>query len=351
MGLCVSTVDSRTKELDNQIRDDYKKVAKQIKLLLLGAGESGKSTIAKQMKILHMNGFTKSELMSYTATIHSNAIEIIQTLLDACSEFGISLDDDHDEHAAAIDRVKSLSSTEPRLDPEIASDLKSIWSLPAIQKCFSQQQSELQIPSCALYIMSNLDRYASPSFVPNAEDVLRSRARTTGIHEIEFDVDNLHFRLVDVGGQRSERKKWAHCFEDVTAILFVVAMDSYDLRLYEDPTVNRIQEARKLFDDIINSKWFQSTAIVLFLNKSDLFAEKIKTVDLKVCFPDYKGGNDFKEASEFMQKKFKKFNRFPNRNIFTHTTCATDTEATRRVFNAVKETLVSGAMGKAGLGL
>lgn len=86
----------------------------------------------------------------------------------------------------------------------------------------------------------------------------------------------------------SERKKWAHCFEDVTAIIFVVAMDGYDMKLYEDENVNRIQEARKLFDDIVNSKWFQSTNIVLFLNKSDLFAEKIKTVDLKVCFSDYK---------------------------------------------------------------
>ncbi len=71
--------------------------------------------------------------------------------------------------------------------------------------------------------------------------------------------------------------------------------------MYEDENVNRIQEARKLFDDIVNSKWFQATNIVLFLNKSDLFADKIKTVDLKVCFSDYKGGNDYAAASEFMQ--------------------------------------------------
>jgi hypothetical protein len=78
----------------------------------------------------------------------------------------------------------------------------------------------------------------------------------------------------------------------------VVAMDGYDMKLYEDENVNRIQEARKLFDDIVNSKWFQSTNIVLFLNKSDLFEEKIKVVDLKVCFSDYKGGNNYEAASE-----------------------------------------------------
>lgn len=41
-------------------------------------------------------------------------------------------------------------------------------------------------------------------------------------------------RMFDVGGQRSERKKWIHCFEGVTAIIFIVAMSEYDLTLAED---------------------------------------------------------------------------------------------------------------------
>jgi len=39
---------------------------------------------------------------------------------------------------------------------------------------------------------------------------------------------DLNFRVFDVGGQRSERKKWIHCFEDVTAIIFIVALSEYD---------------------------------------------------------------------------------------------------------------------------
>ena len=47
------------------------------------------------------------------------------------------------------------------------------------------------------------------------------------------------FRMFDVGGQRSERKKWIHCFEGVTAIIFCVALSGYDLVLAEDEEMNR----------------------------------------------------------------------------------------------------------------
>ena len=66
-------------------------------------------------------------------------------------------------------------------------------------------------------------------------------------------------------------------------------MSEYDLKLYEDETVPRMDESLKLFDEICNSKWFVDTSIILFLNKSDIFKEKIRKVDLSVCFPNYKG--------------------------------------------------------------
>lgn len=45
--------------------------------------------------------------------------------------------------------------------------------------------------------------------------------------------------MIDVGGQRSERKKWIHCFENVNAILFITAMSEFNMVLEEDnETVN-----------------------------------------------------------------------------------------------------------------
>jgi hypothetical protein len=98
--------------------------------------------------------------------------------------------------------------------------------------------------------------------------------------------------MFDVGGQRSERKKWIHCFENVTTILFLVAISEYDQLLFEDETVNRMQEALTLFDSICNSRWFVKTSIILFLNKIDRFKEKLPFSPMKNYFPDYEGTFD-----------------------------------------------------------
>lgn len=80
----------------------------------------------------------------------------------------------------------------------------------------------------------DLDRLFSKEFVPTDQDVLRARLRTTGITETHFDLGSLQYRMFDVGGQRSERKKWIHCFENVNALLFLVAISGYDQCLAED---------------------------------------------------------------------------------------------------------------------
>jgi guanine nucleotide-binding protein G(i) subunit alpha len=95
--------------------------------------------------------------------------------------------------------------------------------------------------------------------------------------------------MFDVGGQRSERKKWIHCFEAVTCIIFCVALSEYDQVLLEVNTVNRMEESLTLFGSIVNSAWFTRTSIVLFLNKIDIFRKKLLTVPLERYYPDYEG--------------------------------------------------------------
>lgn len=115
--------------------------------------------------------------------------------------------------------------------------------------------------------------------------------------------------MFDVGGQRSERKKWIHCFESVTSIIFCVALSEYDQVLLEEDRQNRMIESLVVFESVINSRWFLRTSIVLFLNKIDLFKAKLAKVPLNHFFPDYSGRDDPKKAAKYILWRFTQMNR------------------------------------------
>lgn len=145
-----------------------------------------------------------------------------------------------------------------------------------------------------------MKRIGERDYLPSNDDILRARVTTTGIIETRFDMGNLSIQyashcpslmssMFDVGGQRSERKKWIHCFEAVTCIIFCVALSEYDQVLLEVNSINRMEESLTLFGSIVNSAWFTRTSIVLFLNKIDIFRRKLLTVPLERYYPDYEG--------------------------------------------------------------
>jgi len=135
----------------------------------------------------------------------------------------------------------------------------------------------------------------------------------------------------------------------VTAVLFFVALSEYVLKLYEDEETNRMVESLKLFDEICNSKWFTEIPIILFLNKSDLFAERIQTVNITEVFPEYKGKQEFDEASQYIQHAFTQLNENPQKEIFTHITCATNTDNIRVVLEDVQSIVLNILLTKSGL--
>ena len=105
--------------------------------------------------------------------------------------------------------------------------------------------------------------------------------------QIEFEYKSLVFHMFDVGGQRSERKKWIHIFDNVDCVLFVVAMSEYDQMLVEDRCVNRMHESLNLFEDIVNNEFFAEMPFIVFFNKKDLFEEKVRIKSIRVAFPTY----------------------------------------------------------------
>lgn len=110
-----------------------------------------------------------------------------------------------------------------------------------------------------------------------------------------------------------------------------------------------MRESMKLFESICNNQWFKDTSIILFLNKKDLFKEKIRISPLTICFPEYQGSNTYEEASRYIETVFHGLNKSVGKEIYSHFTCATDTENIKFVFNSVADTIIKINLRNCGL--
>lgn len=429
--------------IEKRLMMEKQREKNEVKLLLLGAGESGKSTVLKQMKVLHQNGFTHQERQQYAQVIWADAIQSMRILIIQARKLGLSLDSDqpnselshyktvilrakvldhidtsvaggsnflndyvlkYSERSEAKRRIQSTGRTgsvwdsmekqqqqkqgllgeddksqqleeisqglndnsirpgvsainSNVLDSQssditrdlIAESIKRLWlEDQGIQQCFLRS-NEFQLEGSASYYFDNIDHFADPSYTCTNEDILKGRIKTTGITETGFNIGSSKFKVLDAGGQRSERRKWIHCFQDITAVLFVLAISEYDQMLFEDERVNRMHEAMMLFDSLCNSKWFINTPFILFLNKIDLFEEKVKRSPIRKYFPDYQGKlGDVNSGIKYFEDIFLSLNR-TNKPIYVHRTCATDTQSMKFVLTAVTDMIVQSNLKKSGL--
>ncbi|XP_038818161.1 guanine nucleotide-binding protein G(o) subunit alpha-like isoform X2 [Salvelinus namaycush] len=322
MGQCLSSEQDLTEEgkkaklqsakIDRDLYEYAKREMNVVKILMLGAAESGKSTLVKQMKIIHSHGFTRQELTSFKVHAHS---------VLSC---GRCFDEDQ------------------VLFPFIGHAISCLWADQGVREAATRGY-EFELNDSALYFFENRGRIISPDYVPTETDVLRVRLRTTGVIETQFKVKHLLFRMYDVGGQRTERRKWIGCFEDVRAVVFVVSLSGYDMTLVEDPCMNRLQESLKLFSSICNNIFFKSTSMILFMNKIDLFQEKIlhSGRHLRLYVPQFKGADcDVDAAARYIAGMFVSLNATPSKLIYHHFTTATDTSNVQIVFQVVMDTII-----------
>ena len=207
-------------------------------------------------------------------------------------EQGVALELLNDDSIRSMMEQVQNFPNESIIDDSMAEILDQLWKSQSIQDVYTQRHN-FQLPDSAKYYLNKIKTIGDVGYVPSIQDVLRSRVRTSGIVEERYIIDRVPFQMYDVGGQRNERKKWIHCFDTVTAVIFVAAISEYDQVLYEDHSANRIQEALSLFEEICNSRWFEDTSIILFLNKRDLFEEKIvnKTMESMDMWKDCTAGH------------------------------------------------------------
>ncbi|KAJ7210139.1 heterotrimeric G protein alpha subunit 4 [Mycena pura] len=354
-------------------------MAYQVKVLLIGSGDSGKSTLLKKMRLWHIyesESFSAQEIESYRQHVFGDLTRGLQCLLDAFPDMdlqlppvytyvypeddpqhrggyvkgwapgeGIGLDEDSkgvkpDKLSTDVELIKStpdLCDGEP-FPLKYLGPLQRLWGEEVLRFAWARR-NETGLQEDLQYFFSDLPRLFDPAYVPTSEDILHTRERTTGIMEMTIKLLEHEILLIDVSGQRSERRKWTHCFQDVTSILFFVNLSWYDQCLFEDRNVNRMQDAMTIWDSICNSPWLKQTSIILVLTEYDIFQEKIKRSEIRTFFPvriflsvplDFDGEpENAVQGRDYFKKRFRRLARKAgpkDREICVHTTNTGDTE-------------------------
>ncbi|XP_060631012.2 guanine nucleotide-binding protein G(olf) subunit alpha isoform X1 [Anolis sagrei] len=344
-----------SRSIDRALREQKREYKQTHRLLLLGAGESGKSTIVKQMRILHVNGFNSEEKKQKILDIRKNVKDAIVTIVSAMSTLIPPVPLANQENQFRADYIKSIAPlSDFEYTQEFFEHAKKLWDDEGVKACF-ERSNEYQLIDCAQYFLERIDSVSMPDYTPTDQDLLRCRVLTSGIFETRFQVDKVNFHMFDVGGQRDERRKWIQCFNDVTAIIFVVACSSYNMVIREDNNTNRLRESLDLFKSIWNNRWLRTISIILFLNKQDMLAEKVLAGKSKIedYFPEFArytvpedatpdAGEDPKvtRAKFFIRDEFLRISTATGDGkhyCYPHFTCAVDTENIRRVFNDCRD--------------
>jgi len=361
----------RNKEIEKQGLADYKLEKERIKLLLLGAGESGKTTVLKQMKLLYGKGFENPG--AEKGAFLTNIVTSMRELVDGTDRFVPLADSGLKGARNTIEQASDSMSGEIEFTDDIKDALIALWNDEGLRETWEKHRNELQVQEHLAYFMEKLEEFFEKTYIPTEDDWLRNRIRTTGVVRESFVLDGVEFEIWDVGGQRNERRKWIHVFDNVQALIFFAAINEYDQRLFESNDVNRIDEALNLFENVANNEAFDKAGLILFLNKSDLFAEKLNRSPIKYVdsenpknsrFEDFKGpycpmgeprdSKVWKEAHdagiEYFESRFVQRNHKPStKSIYTHVTNAMDKNNIDFVFGACKSIILENMLKHVGL--
>ncbi|KAG1968536.1 guanine nucleotide-binding protein subunit alpha-12a isoform X2 [Pimephales promelas] len=270
-------------------------------------------------------------------------VEGMRVLVDARDKLGVSWQNSENEkHGMFVMSFENKAGmpVEPCTFQLYVPALQALWNDSGIQEAYGRR-SEFQLSESVKYFLDNLDRIGQLSYLPSRQDILLARKATKGIVEHDFIIKKIPFKMVDVGGQRSQRQKWFQCFDGITSILFMVSSSEYDQVLMEDRRTNRLVESMNIFETIVNNKLFSNVSIILFLNKMDLLVEKVRKVSICKHFSDFRGDpHRLEDVQAYLVQCFNRKRRNRSKPLFHHFTTAIDTENIRFVFHAVKDTIL-----------
>eukprot|EP00924_Labyrinthula_sp_SR-Ha-C_P006104 maker-scaffold_54-snap-gene-0.38-mRNA-1 protein AED:0.04 eAED:0.04 QI:147/1/1/1/1/1/7/55/385 len=263
-------------------------IGRAVKMLLYGPGECGKTTILRRVMLDHgeRGSILQNQLLEFRGRILYNVIEGAAMVLNALKTmFKVKLETEFRAYGDLIMEVEHFYASEKK--SVINADLEHEGLIEAIQQLYYNskvfkkvltQRTVFSLFETWSYFVEKLKDYPTwggPAWNPSTQDLLHSRVRSTGHAYFFFqDVEQMGYELIDIGGQRNERRKFMALFKGIDVVLFVGSMSDYNERLYEDVSENRLRETFNVFKAMLKRDEFSDNWVIMFLNKFDLFKEK-----------------------------------------------------------------------------
>lgn len=232
----------------------------------------------------------------------------------------------------------------------LCGDMLQLWQDTGVREVLKKRRIRLEEGSG--FFLNDLKRVTSLKFMPSDDDVLKARLKTVGVAEYRFEMEvpagrdsGTEWRIVDVGGSRSQRATWAPFFDDVDAIIFLAPISGFDQVLTEDRTVNRLEDSVLLWKAVCSNNLLANVDLVLFLNKCDILDTKLKSGTRLAKYVRSYGDreNDLDTVSKYMRSKFSAIHRehSPNpRKFYAFCTSVTDTATTAGIIASVRDMVI-----------
>ncbi|XP_064091497.1 guanine nucleotide-binding protein subunit alpha-11-like isoform X1 [Macrobrachium nipponense] len=335
-------------------REEPRAFAKpEARLLVVGASDTGKSTFMRQMRLEFGDQYPVQERRRHQPHIRRNVMDSIHKLVSAAAQY---------EYSYSTPEVESIAMKfaewppledlleAPDLDPSWSDSIESLWKDPAIQAAY-QRRNEFHLMTNADYFIAHAPRILQEDYVPTIDDILRMRIVTRGAVTKTYELTNIRMTLHDMGGQRPERIAWVNQLDYPSAILFVASLSEYDQTVEEaEESKNRVQESLDIYEQLLGYSPFDTTPVILLLNKSDVFSVKIKEQPLKKYFPEYEGP-DGDEASgrDYITSLYVDLTKKYKKNLLVRYTEATNRDNFRAIFAFVSNYVSRTIMGLGGL--
>ncbi|GAB5369656.1 hypothetical protein AAMO2058_001423900, partial [Amorphochlora amoebiformis] len=289
------------------------KTKKLANAILLGDGSSGKTNIFFQIQMMKGNGIEKKDLKSIKAQIHTSILECLLELVVSADTKALLGKVDFKINTLNRPTADGLKTRKTEISPEIAVDLNKLWNDPAIQLIFQDHEGRIKESYLDLpYFMSKITSISKPEYLPSKSDIHRTILRAHGARSVvgKLPSGRREFRLHQISGQRSERKKWISAFAFIDVVVFAVSLTAYDQEV--DKETNAFSEILLDWEQTVKTKAFKNASFVLIFNKVDLFQKKVKRIPITTCpaLADYKGDpNDWEDTLFHIGQKFGSYSR------------------------------------------